>query len=307
MGEILPRRYLLATGWTSNEISRAVTDGGLIRLATGMYAHAGDYSPWQLYRMRVEAEARICSSVVSHESAAALHEIPFLNPTRGRVHMTVDRAHGGGRRAAVHPHPRPLQPDEVAVVGGCRVTSRARTAIDVAMTGHLIRAVAALDAVRLVRRYPGPEDPAPVTLTELTTVLDRLGRRRGSAVAKQALALSVDRSESAGESWSRMLMLTWGLPAPRLQTRFQLDGREYFADFEWGSLVGEFDGRGKYGDVADPAHRADALDAEKSRQAAFARHGFEVVRWGWADLRDEARLRGLLAAAIARHRVTRAA
>ncbi|ADG77372.1 Transcriptional regulator, AbiEi antitoxin, Type IV TA system OS=Tsukamurella paurometabola (strain ATCC 8368 / DSM / CCUG 35730 / CIP 100753 / JCM 10117/ KCTC 9821 / NBRC 16120 / NCIMB 702349 / NCTC 13040) OX=521096 GN=Tpau_0735 PE=4 SV=1 [Tsukamurella paurometabola] len=305
MGKLLTRSYLLATGWTSAGISRAVAGAELIRLATGVYAKADDYPPWELYRMRVLATALSCDGVLSHESAAVLHDIPVLQPSRSDVHFTVDRSHGGGRRPGVHVHPRPLGDAEITTVDGARVTSRCRTALDVAMSGDLIRAVAAIDSVRLARRYPAPTDPVPVTLTALTETLDRLGRRRGSAIARRALALSVECSESAGESWSRMLMHAWGMPRPRLQTAYHLDGRTHFADFEWGSLVGEFDGRSKYGESAD--RRAATLEAEKERHAAFTAHGVEIVRWGWRDLIDDGLLQRKLAAAFARHGLPTAA
>ncbi|MCS3781132.1 type IV toxin-antitoxin system AbiEi family antitoxin domain-containing protein [Tsukamurella ocularis] len=299
MGELLTRDYLLATGWTSGAISRAVESGDLIRLATAMYALAGEYPAHVLYRMRVVAAATSCGGVLSHESAAAVHDIPFLRPARKDVHFTVDRVHGGGRRPGIHVHPRPLDGEEIVEVAGVRVTSRARTAIDVAMTGDLIRGVAAIDAVRLVPRFPKPSDPAPVSLAAFAACLDRLGKRRGSAIARRALGMSVDCAESAGESWSRVLIKTWGLPMPRLQTEFDLGGCRVFADFEWGSLIGEFDGKGKYG-ISD-AERAVALEAEKERHALFVGAGFEVVRWDWDDLLSDARLRSKLTPSLARH------
>ncbi|GAA1085631.1 type IV toxin-antitoxin system AbiEi family antitoxin domain-containing protein [Tsukamurella spumae] len=299
MGEILTREYLLATGWTSGDISRAVASGELIRLAMGVYAHAGGYDARTLYRMKILAASMSCGGVVSHESAAVLHDIPFLQPDRQSVHFTVDREHGGGRRPGIHVHPRPLEDDEVVEVDGVRVTSRVRTPIDVAMSGDLVRAVAAIDAVRFIPRFPTASTPAPVPLESLQCTLDRLGRRRGSAVARRALHLSVDCSESAGESWSRMLMLAWGVPTPQLQAEFHLDGHLLFADFRWGTLIGEFDGEGKYGTT--DSERSAALAAEKQRHAVFAAHGFEIVRWGWKDLVDDARLRRKLTPTLVRH------
>ncbi|TWS20425.1 hypothetical protein FK529_03480 [Tsukamurella asaccharolytica] len=299
MGELLTRNYLLATGRSSAEISRAVDRGELIWLAKGVYALGADYSAPDLYRMRVLAAARSCSGVLSHESATVLLDVPYLRPERKDVHLTVDRVHGGGRRPGIHVHPRPLVAEEILEVDGVRVTSRVRTPIDVAMTGDLVRGVAAIDAVRLVPRFPKPTDPPPVSLAALTECLDRLGRRRGSATARRALAMSVDCAESPGESWSRVLIHSWGLPVPRLQTPFDFGGRQVFADFEWGSLIGEFDGKGKYGTT--DAERAAALEAEKDRHALFVDAGFEVVRWDWDDLLVDVRLRNKLTATLARH------
>ncbi|GAA1096949.1 hypothetical protein [Tsukamurella spumae] len=255
------------------------------------------------YLLRVRAASVNRIHVVSHESAAALHDIPFINPQRTHVHFTTGRDHGGGVRGGkagkVHLHPRPILPGETTTVDGIPVTSRARTAVDVAMSDDLIRGVCAFDAVRLVRRYPEPDDPAPVPLAELQGCLDRLRGRRGTVNAQRALDLSVEHSESPGESWSRVDMLNWKLPRPPLQTEHRIGGRSYFADFDWGTLIGEFDGESKYGETA--AERAVALSEEKERAAEFTDSGIEVVRWKWRHLTRTGALHALLLPAMARH------
>lgn len=305
MGEIRPRLELLATGWTSDKLTAAVREGAMYRPSPGTYALNVAEQASDRYRTRVLATARGRSGVVSHESAAALHGIPFLNPSRDKIHLTVNRAHGGGIRGKVHLHSRPLRDDEIVIVDGVRVTSRARTAVDIAMTGNLERAVCAFDAVRHVPRYPKPEDPEPVPIEELQLCIDRLGRRRGSSVARLGLELSVTCSESPGESWSRMQMRGRGLPMPKLQTEHVFDGCTFFTDFEWGTLVGEFDGLAKYGSSDEEVH--EALAAEKARQEVFEAAGFEVVRWSWRVLNVPGRLEQLLLPAFARHGVQRAA
>nr|WP_019200715.1 type IV toxin-antitoxin system AbiEi family antitoxin domain-containing protein [Tsukamurella sp. 1534] len=303
MGDVVRRGYLLATGMSSAAISRAVDSGRLERLARGAYAVPAppghEEPPWERYRTTVLATAPAFNAVVSHESAAVLHGIPFLRPARSLVHFTVDRRHGGGVRRGAHIHPRPLGRHEIVLVDGARATSRVRTAIDVATTGDLERAVCAIDAVRLRRRYPSPDDPAPVTVAELEECLSGLGRRRGVAVARRAIELSVDCSASAGESWSRMQMLSAGIPLPRLQREHVLEGRQYFADFDWGPLIGEFDGLDKYGTTSRAV--TGALAEEKAREETFAAAGIEVVRWGWRTLRAPGRLPLLLTTALARN------
>lgn len=305
MGEIRPRLELLATGWTSDKLTAAVRAGRLYRPGPGRYALNVEEQASDRYRTRVLATASGRAGVVSHESAAALHGIPFLKPTRDKIHFTVDRAHGGGIRGKVHLHSRPLHDDEIVVIDGVLVAGRARTAVDIAMTGSLERAVCAFDAVRHVPRYPTPEDPDPVPLEELQRCIDRLGRRRGSSHARLGLELSVTCSESPGESWSRMQMRGRGLPAPRLQTEHVVDGCTFFTDFEWGALIGEFDGLGKYGESDEEV--AEALAAEKARQEVLEAAGFEVVRWTWRVLNVPGRLEQLLRPAMARHGLVRTA
>ncbi|GAA1078167.1 hypothetical protein [Tsukamurella strandjordii] len=298
MGRIWTRQQLKLMGWSDARIARE-TGAGIRRLAHGVYGPNTDAPAWELYRERILAAATTCGAVVSHQSAAALHGIPVLHPDRSLVHFTVDRMSGGGRRRGLHIHPRPLPADQVTVVDGVRVTTRCRTAIDVAMSGDVDRGVCAIDAVRLIRRYPSPIDPPPVELADLTQCLALLSGRTGAFVARRAVELSVDRSESAGESWSRMQILAAGLPMPRLQVPRTIEGETYVADFDWGPMTGEFDGRGKYG--ADPAEVDSALADEKRRHAAFAASGVEVVRWQWRELAAPNRLRDILTPALVRN------
>lgn len=305
MGEIMPRAHLQSIGWSSNKITKAVRDRTLIRPAPGLYLAAEPRDAEALYRLEVIATMRRRGGAASHQSAAALHDIPFFEPDRSSVHITIDRRRGGGARGKVFLHPRPLPPVDVVEIGGVAVTSRARTAVDAAMTGSLVRAVIAFDAIRRVRRYPAPDDPAPVPPAEIHACLGRLGRRRGSDVARRGLALSVDRSESAGESWARMQMLAWGLPTPELQVGYRLGDATYFADFTFGeTLIGEFDGRGKYGET--DAEKEEALEREKTRQESFEKAGFEVVRFGWRILKSDGALRALLTPSLRRHGLLKA-
>lgn len=299
MREITPRARLRMDGWSTNKITAAVRGQKLHRAAPGLYVVPDGIDEYELYRIRVRATMQRRGGMASHLSAAALQDIPYHNPDRTHVHITLDRASGGGRRGKVHLHARPLPPEDVTQVGGVLVTSRARTAIDAAMTGDLVRGVCAIDAVRLVRRYPRPEDPDPVAVEELQACIDRMGSRRGVGVARQALALSVDRSESAGESWSRMQIYASGLPMPELQAEYHFGESVYFTDFTWPGLIGEFDGRGKYGD--DVGEEAEVLEREKSRQEVFEAAGFEVIRWGWRVLNHDGALASMLRPALDRH------
>ncbi len=296
----MPRAHLRSIGWSSNRITKAVRDQELIRPAPGLYVVPGSQDAAGRYQTEVVATMQRRRGAASHQSAAELHDIPYIEPDRSLVHITVDRPQSGGVRGKVFLHPRPLPPADVAEVGGVAVTSRARTAVDAAMTGNLVRAVIAFDAIRLVRRYPRPEDPEPVPVTEIEACMARLGRRRGCDVARKGLALSVTRNESAGESWARMQMLAWGIPTPDLQVRYDLGASTYYADFTFGqSLVGEFDGKGKYGETDE--ERAEAHEREKTRQEAFEKAGFEVIRFGWPVLARDGALRALLMPSLKRH------
>lgn len=299
MGDLMTRAVLLAQGYDDDKIRKEVEKNELRRVWPGIYTRRKKGTPWQEYLLTVEAAVLAGDSgVLSHQSAAAVHDLPMLHPDYERVHTTIAESHGGGviskRR---HVHPRPFRPEDVVRIGGMELTSRARTPIDVGMAGTYEQALVVIDGARLVRRYPKPTDPSPTPLAQIQAALDYLGRRRGCRVVQRALNDSVTCSESAGESWSRARMIQWGLPMPVLQSPFRIAGRRYFADFHWGSLVGEFDGDGKY--KSDESR----LSYEKRRDSDFATLGITVCHWRWEDLEDRERFFQILTNAMVKNDV----
>lgn len=66
-------------------------------------------------------------------------------------------------------------------------------------------------------------------------------------------------------------------------------------------MAGEFDGRGKYDELAAPGQSpADVVRREKRRQEAIEDEGWVVVRWGWDEVREPRLLRTKLLRAFAR-------
>ncbi len=266
-----------------------VGTGDLERLYHGMYAapvtsfttadgrHVGPdaiEARRDHYRRRVIAAARVGEErkAASYQSAAALHRIPVLGLPED-IHFTADRRSGGRREGrAFFLHASPLPPDEVTVVDGILTTTLARTAMDVARSGSFTDALVVLDgALR-----------AGATHDEIALLTDRGRRRRGIALVRQTVPWADGRSESAGESLSRALMIRAGIPMPELQVEYREDDGEVFArvDFDWGGrVVGEFDGLVKYGDATD-------VVAEKRREDKLRALGIIVVRWTWNDLRN---------------------
>jgi hypothetical protein len=71
-------------------------------------------------------------SVLSHLTAAA---IQGMASSAGHLHLTVSRSARGIEGIRIH-RPRTLRPDDIIVVDGLRVTSPARTLIDLADFGQ---------------------------------------------------------------------------------------------------------------------------------------------------------------------------
>jgi hypothetical protein len=182
----------------------------------------------------------------------------------------------------VHRFAAPLPPDEVVVVDGLAVTSLPRTVIDLARTLPFADAVAAADAALRLGVHP-------VLLAE---TLQRASGRPGVAAARRVVAFADGRSESAGESHSRVMLHRIGLPPSTLQLSVvdssgRLVGR---CDFGWEQqrTLGEFDGRVKYGRLLRPGEpAADVVYREKCREDALRDEGWQMVRWGSADLQHE--------------------
>jgi hypothetical protein len=103
------------------------------------------------------------------------------------------------------------------------------------------------------------------------------------------VSLADGRSESVGESRSRLLLHRPGLAPTAVQVvGIAADGSALGrADFGWEDdrVVGEFDGHVKYRRLLRPGQDpGDVVFEEKRREDAFRDAGWGVVRWTWADL-----------------------
>jgi predicted transcriptional regulator of viral defense system len=276
-------RDLLAAGFTHNELARQARRGELVRLRRGSYALPAEVGtePETRHRQLVEATVPLLAAgtVVSHLSAAVLHELPVWGDQLGRVQVTRSAAAHGKRRGNVHVHTAALTADEVTTLQGLSVTTLARTVVDLGRTVPPQQAVAAGDAALR----------AGLSGTELDAVLALAQRRPHVAAARRVVNLLDARSESAGESASRVVLHELGIPPSSLQHEVldasgRLIGRTDFA-WEQYRTLGEFDGRIKYGRLLRPGETAaDVVYREKRREDALRDQGWQVVRWSWADL-----------------------
>lgn len=103
------------------------------------------------------------------------------------------------------------------------------------------------------------------------------------------------RSGSVGESLSRVVLAELGLAPSTLQFEVRTTNGAFVArtDFAWEQqrVVGEFDGRVKYGRLLRPGQDpGEAVFEEKRREDTIRDEGWQVVRWTWPDLTDRARL-----------------
>ena len=189
---------------------------------------------------------------------------------------------GRGATTQVIPHRSLLRPDDVTQIHGVPTTSAARTLYDLARSADIGLSVAMAD-VALSRRL--------VTSTELKSMVESNVNRPGVRRARQILGFADGRSESVGESITRVRLRQLGLPVPELQgaivgSQGELVARVDFLFADFGTAL-EFDGKLKYEKLLRVGESAaDVVYREKVREDKIRALGFDVVRLVWRDHRD---------------------
>jgi hypothetical protein len=289
---------LIDAGYSHTELARLTRAGTLLRLRRGAYADPADVEQndeADRHRLLIAATVPGLAqdAVLSHLSAAVLHQLPRFG-SLVQVQVTRGSTTSGKRRGYVHIHAAPLAAGEITYLDGRLVTTLARTVVDLARSLPYAEAVAIGDAA--LRAGLRPED--------LLACLERAVGRPGITQARRVVAFLDPRSETPGESLSRVTLHDLGLDPSHLQYEVyageRLVGR---ADFCWEEqrTLGEFDGRVKYGPaLANGRSERDVLWAEKWREDAMRDLGWQFVRWGQLDLQRPRILGDRLLRAFAR-------
>lgn len=284
MGRVVRRAAeLRAAGYNAGELRRMTQTGGLTVVRRGVYVDGGqpdDEAARHLLLVRAALAELDGSAVVSHASAAVVHGLSVWGPPLDIVQVTRNRRRTGARRGSlVHVHSAPLSDDEIVVVGGVPCTSVARTVVDLARIAPFDQAVVSADAALRCG-------------LDRAALIDALHRAKGWVgvpAARRVAAFADGRSESVGESRSRVAIAHADLPTPALQWPIRYGLSTAYADFGWAEhrTIGEFDGKAKYTRLLRPGQDpGEVVYAEKLREDAVRQEGLEVVRWTWLDLRD---------------------
>ena len=283
---IFLRREALAVGYTDRALARAIRGRIIHRLRHGAYVFVDhwvelDESGRHLLRaMAVRRTART-DVVLSHTTALIKMGAPVWDLPLDDVHLTRRDRGAGRREAGVAQHSGQLLNGDVCEIDRVAITSATRTAIDLTMVAdveHCLPAIdyllhiGATDKAALVRRA-GLCEVWPRTLaTDLT------------------IRLADGRSESVGETRSRLMLWRGGLPAPEpqydiLDERGSVVARVDFAWPEYGVFL-EFDGRAKYEKFLKEGEPVvAAVLREKKREEMICRlTGWRCIRIVWADL-----------------------
>lgn len=231
---------------------------------------------------------------LSHVSAAAMHGLALWDVDLSQVHVTRLDGAAGRAEAGVRYHQGGCLASDLVEVDGVPCVSRARAAVEVSLLCSVESAVVTLDSA--LRRE--------CTLEELAARTALMHQWPGARRLNVALRLADGRAESVGESRTRYLCYLYNLPAPELQFEVYDDHGNLagIADFAWPDhqLLGEFDGRVKYGRLLRPGEEAqDAVFREKRREDRLRElTQWSMVRLTWGDLHSGAataeRIRRLL-------------
>jgi very-short-patch-repair endonuclease len=258
-----------------------------VSLRAGAYVEAGvlrNLDPAQRHLLLIDATMPNVApdAVLSHLSAACQLGIDLWQPNLRAVQLTRPGAASGHRRRSLQTFRAPVDDDEIVMLRGHRTTGPARTITDLARSLPFEAAVVAADAA-LQRKL--------VTADQLTQAARRSPRRPGMRGAHLVAAFADGRSESVGESKSRVLVHNLGLPKPEPQFKVRAANGHVFArcDFGWPRYrtIGEFDGAEKYGRLLKPDESAgDKIVQEKLREEVIRDLGWKVVRWTWDELDD---------------------
>ena len=294
-GGVVTTAQALELGLAGRDVGRLRARGRLVRIRWGAYAVREEWDAWD-ERDRHRARARAVALQLqtpftfSHITAAVLHDLPLHRVQLDEVHVT--RGDGDGRtrhEAGVWHHDGP-QPPQV-VVGGLAATDLARTAFDTARITRFDSAVVTMDAA--LHR--------DVSTSAMETLLAATERWPGSAQARRAYEVADGRAESPGETIARLAFAAVGMAPSTLQLELTTDSGDVRTDFGWPErgLVGEFDGRIKYGRLLKPGQTTESvLVAERHREQAIERAGWGVVRFTWSEVHDLALVRDRLRAAF---------
>lgn len=159
--------------------------------------------------------------VLAGYSASALHGAKWIGADMPAA--IIDTNH---RRApGVQVWKDRLEPDEITVINGARVTAPARTALDLASRYPLDSAVAAVDALM---------QATSLELPDIEVIAERYRGRRGIKAARTVLDLVDGGAQSPKETWLRLLLIRAGFPRPQTQIAVRNQWGWAEAYLEWG-------------------------------------------------------------------------
>ncbi|CAN5426125.1 MAG: type IV toxin-antitoxin system AbiEi family antitoxin domain-containing protein [Acidimicrobiia bacterium] len=265
------RSQALALGLTATMLHGRLGSGALVRARPGVYLLPGH--PFTRIAL-LQAATEALTAVVSHESAAETHELPYA--TRGLVVVTVPiRTTHTYPDVTVH-QSTDLLLHHIEEVDGLRVTTVPRTIFDLASRLRRRRLRMLIEQAVIERRCSWDD------LVEIGGELIRRGRpgSRSFRSVMSEIGPGLARAESVLEMLAVTLLADTGLPSPVQQYPFPWrevrEGRVDLAYPEQRMII-ELDGRRWHS-------RTESLDGDHQRDRTAQLAGWRVFRFTWHQL-----------------------
>ena len=287
-------------GLESRVVGAAVQQEILLRLRRGAYVRRSYWNtlkPWDQDRLLVIAhyESTGGSARYTHVSAAMLHgcDVWDAGPL---VHVTTQ--YSNSRTSAgkdVRTHRLPLPDNDLASLWTpdgreIQTTTIERTVLDCAR-------ILPVDKAAVIGDHALRKGASMDTMWQL---LDESPVKRGSRRASDLLNVLDRRSESAGETRTRLLLSSFGVNTFTPQVEIQTAEGLFRADFAdtAARVIIEFDGTAKY---VDYKPTEAVLIAERLRETSLMETGWRVFRVRWKHLDRPTELHRRLMAFLGRH------
>lgn len=159
---------------------------------------------------------------------------------------------------------RDLMPQDWVEIGGVKVTTPLRTALDLGCKLNRRPALAAMDALMRGHGF---------THAEMRQLAVRFFRRRGVIQLRELIPLVDPRAESQPESWTRLALVDHGLPTPEAQHWILVAGvPTYRLDLAYphAKVAIEYDGEEFHTSEED-------READEKRRTWLENHGWIVI------------------------------
>ncbi|AKS32555.1 hypothetical protein [Mycolicibacterium goodii] len=203
--------------------------------------------------------------VLAGYSAAALHGARWIDPGLPAYILDTNRR----RTRGIVVWADAIGDDEICLIGDMRVTTPARTAVDLACKFPEDIAVPAIDALAKAAR---------LKVADIELAAEHHAARKGIRQARSTIALVDPGAESPRETWVRLVLVRAGYPPPQTQYRVLN---------EYGALIGEVDMAWPELKIAveyEGLHHTDPHTLRKDIQRMD-----EMLEAGWIVIRVTAR------------------
>jgi hypothetical protein len=283
---IFSRAQALDCGETDRSLAVAIREGALVRLRRGFYAPADIYATATSSGKHVQhARAAMAGQggrvALTGISAAALHGFDIYGTSLDVVHLVrLDNGSTRTEAGIVHHGSRQNIEEEPGLYEGMLASIPARAVWEVACRSSLEGGVVTADSA--LHQMPELKE-------SLDALHDRFALFPGSVKGRTVMRFADGRSDSPGESVTRVQYYRYGIPIPDLQydvfdERGVLIGT---SDYYWDDFrhLGEFDGKIKYQKLLRAGESpSDCVFREKRREDAMRADSLGMSRFVWFDV-----------------------